>query len=142
MFFERVPKVVRVAELKTMEAKMFIALKAPLVYHEWQTQTYMWGCALDPTLPIQIDSEVGYIIYFSKGGGEGIFPLKMFPVVRDARILGMIKEKINIYQKSLKQFPKSIPPVAIACSQNQFTKTPALWCIALRQCIHHFEKGE
>lgn len=142
MFIERVKGVYRVVELKTMEAKMFIALKAPLVYHEWQTQTYMWGCSTDPTLPIKVDSEIGYVMYFSKGGGEGVFPLKMFPVIRDNRILGLIKDKINAYQKGVKQFPKSIPPVAIACSNSQFSQTPAKWCIAVRQCVHHFEKGE
>lgn len=135
MFFRPMHvKKVRVAEVKTMSGDEFDKLSAPLTNHEWQVQTYMWGCSIDETLPVPVDPNVGYIIYVTKRGREKEFPLKIFPILHNDNLLRRIKTKLKEYKDGITDYPKHIPILHHDCERHKFENWKAKSCPALKEC--------
>lgn len=128
-------KKVRIAELKTIAGDSFDKLVAPIIDHEWQIQTYMWGCANDSSIPIEIDQSMGYIVYVTKRTREEEFPLKIFPVVSNPDLIKRIKAKLMLYQGGLKDYPKNLPVPIDECLRGDFKGYRARTCVALKECV-------
>lgn len=137
MFFEKFAKVFRVVEIKTMEGGAFDKLKAPLVEHEWQIQTYMWGCSKDPTIPVDIDPDVGYVMYFSKKDFQKQLPVKMFLVKRNEVVLEHIQGRLKAYKEGLENFPEKLPPPIESCVRMKFNSYRANTCPVKDLCMNH-----
>jgi len=136
MFLERIERL-RVVDFKTMAGPLFDKLKAPLVEHEWQVQTYMWGCSIDKRLPVKIDPEVGYIAYISKGYHADSLPLKMFPVKKSAALRGRIKAKLLTFKTGFENYPKDLPAPDKKCARSDFGSYQANQCPCKKECIEH-----
>lgn len=130
-------KKLRITELKTLAGDEFDKLPSPFIGHEWQTHVYMWGCQNDPSLPVQVDEEVSYIVYVTKRNRPGDFPMKVFPVVRNELIIKRIKEKLMQYQTGMKSFPKNLPPPAEECVRGSYSNYKAKWCVSREECMSH-----
>jgi hypothetical protein len=136
MFFNALKiKKMRVAEIKTINGEEYEKLVAPVISHVWQIHTYMWGCSIDASLPVEIDSSVGYVVYVTKRATKGSFPLKIFPVFSNPDLLKRIKAKLNLYKQGLMDYPKNIPPPIEECQRSKFEGYRAKQCQALKECL-------
>ena len=135
--FLDVHKLIRVVEAKTMNGADFVKLVAPLADHEFQCQTYMWGCARDKNLPVKIDPEVGYILYISKKSIRSALPFKMFKVRKNASILKQIKAKCRSYRVGVEDYPKSLPDPHDECLRNEFRNYMAKHCVSRKECLRY-----
>jgi len=109
----------RVTEIKTITGNAFPSLKAPMIAHMWQIQTYMWAANKCKNMPVEIDDEVGYVLYISKMEHSDLFPMKMFPVQKDPHLIGRIKAKLILYKKGIASYPKNLPPKHRECERNK-----------------------
>lgn len=138
LFFEKAKAVFRVTEIKTITGDEFDKLVAPPVDHEWQIQTYMWGCGQkEAGLPVKIDDAVGYVLYISKKQHRDKLPLKMFPVRRDQEMVGRIKAKLKLYTTGRKDFPANLSPLHKECRRRNFQAWRSRSCPVLRECQEH-----
>lgn len=127
-------KILRVLEMKTMDGDTFDGLAAPLAPHLWQIQTYMWACAMDKAIPMEVDPAVGYIMYISKKSREKTLPFKVYPVLRDSMLLTRIQAKLTSYSEGMRTYPNSLPPVLSDCERLQFASSRAKYCPTLELC--------
>ena len=134
LFLERRPRVFRLLELKSIDGDAFLTLKAPLVEHEWQVITYLWGCSQDKTLPVSIQSDYAYVLYFSKKKVVKEFPVKAFPVKQNPMILGAVTRKLAIYKKGMENYPASVPPVDEQCLTTNWGCWIAKSCAVKNDC--------
>ena len=133
------PGKIRVVELKTMNGDKFSKLLTPLVEHVWQIQTYMWAChKMAFELSVRIDDSCGYIVYVSKKETQGELPIKVFPVMKDERILTEIKTKLRLYGNSLKS--RTLPPPDHDCERTKYTSWKSRNCPCLRLCMGNLDK--
>lgn len=116
--YERVSKMLRTSELKSMNGEEFESLQNPLIEHEWQIQSYMWWGSENFDIPIPIDPEVGYIIYIAKKAFRKILPIKVFVVERDERIIDQIKKKLKQYVLGIAK--KRLPPPVDECPRSSW----------------------
>lgn len=130
-------KKVRVAEIKTMGGDEFDKLAAPVVGHEWQTHVYMWGCSIDPSLPVEVDSDLGYIVYVTKRTTKDKFPLKIYPILSNPDLLKRIKVKLKIYKDGLVAYPNNLPAPIEECIKSRFEGYRPKQCVALKECLQH-----
>lgn len=128
--------ILRVVEIKSINGKDFLKLKAPLADHFWQVQTYMWGCGIDKTFPMEIDREVGYVLYVSKKAHKE-FPLKMFMVKRSVDVLEEVMEKATQFKTGIKHYPKRLPPPHPECERGNFGNYRAKSCVCKKECIKY-----
>jgi len=134
-------KLLRVVEVKTIDGDSYESLVAPLIAHQWQLQTYMWACSIDQTIPMQVDSAVGYLLYISKKTREKQLPFKVYPVVKDPLMLTRIQAKLTQYSYGMKGYPNSIPKVLADCERSDFAGSRAKFCPVLQHCKRLHEKG-
>jgi hypothetical protein len=135
MFLEKDPAVFRLLEIKTIKDDEFDKLKAPLIQHDWQIQTYMWGCELDEHLPVKTDSSIGYVMYVSKRYQTKELPYKMFTVQRSEALVQRIKEKVSMYTDGVRDFPENVPPPHDGCIRGGMDNYQAKSCPCRVECI-------
>jgi len=140
MFWEKTNKVFRVCELKSISGEMFPSLAAPLIAHVWQVQTYMWGSEFDKSLPIDVDRNVGYILYVSKKEHTDQIPVKMFPVKRDEALVLRIRAKLGAYVRGMKEYPKWLPPMDSHCETSKLSSYRARFCPVREECGRAWRK--
>jgi hypothetical protein len=139
MFVEKPAGNFRVLELKTIDAAAFDKLKAPMIEHLWQIQTYMWGIAKDKLASeIKFDSKYGYIMYISKGLKMRSTPVKTFLVSRDKVIIRDIINKLTEFKKGYKN--KELPPIHNSCFDSGFSTYLAKNCPVLNFCKKNLTK--
>ena len=131
----------RVCELKTINGNAFESLKAPLAEHEMQVQTYMWGLGLDERMPVQIDGELGFILYISKQSFRKILPLKMFPIRKSESSIKFIKNVASQYRIGIKNYPQKLPSPHSKCAQSNFGSYHAKQCVCRKKCLEFLDKG-
>ncbi len=141
MFLQRGAKV-RVAEMKTMSGPEFSKLKAPLVDHEWQVQTYMWIASMDKAIPVQIDPEVGYIFYISKGWQAKELPMKAFIVKKSPTVKARIIEKLRQFSDNVRLWPDAAPPPDNRCVSSDWGSYFSKQCPVRGECIQYEEEHE
>ena len=124
--FIRKATMLRVVEIKTISSDLYDKLRSPYASHVWQIQYYMWACSEDQTIPMQIDGEVGYILYVSKGYISKQLPFKMFVILRDEYVLRQIKDKLRVFYDA--QVTRILPPPQPACVRGDFKRQPAQYC--------------
>lgn len=140
MFFEKQKGLFRVTEIKTMNGDEFERLAAPVIGHEWQVQTYMWGCNQKGAgLPVPIDPAVGYVCYVSKKQHRDILPLKMFPIRRDDQLLRRAKAKLKQYKEGRQDFPNNLPELHSECERRNFNAYRARSCPVLNNCMEYID---
>ena len=139
MFVEKPIGNFRVLELKTIDSAAFDKLKAPLIEHLWQIQTYMWGLEKDRLSDsIKFDSKYGYIMYVSKGLKMKSAPIKTFLVTRDKIILRDILNKLTAFKKG---FVNNILPEPYSpCIDSGFSTYLAKNCPVLNFCKKALDK--
>lgn len=140
MWLEPETGIYRILELKTIKSEEFDKLKAPLVQHDWQLQTYMWGCPLDERLPVKTDPSVGYIMYISKRYSTKELPYKMFTVHRNDSLIQRIKVKLDQFSLGYLNYPKHLPPPADECLRGNMTSYRAKTCVCKKECFDAYEK--
>ena len=133
MFVEKPVSNFRVMEFKTINSKDFDDLKAPLIEHQWQLQTYMWGIGKDKLAKeIQFDPKYGYIMYISKIFKRNSSPVKTFVVKKDKTVLNEIMKKLTAFKKGLST---KIPPAPLdQCIDSNFCAYTAKNCAVLEYC--------
>jgi len=138
MFYAKKPDLVRVLEIKTLNGDDWQKLKSPLVEHEWQLQTYMWACSIDPDMPAEIDPLVGYILYFSKMNFRNSLPVKAFVVVKNDSLLKRIFAKLGVYRAGVVDGELgSLPPILDECVRSKFKGARSLYCPVRGECQDH-----
>jgi len=140
MFLEKDTNVYRVLEIKTIKGEEFDKLKGPLAQHDWQIQSYMWGCELDTKLPVPIDSSVGYVMYVSKKYSTKELPFKMFTVQRNEALLGRIKDKVMAFTDGYLNYPNRMPEPLEECRHANWSNWRAKDCPTGKMCIKFFEE--
>jgi len=140
MFFEKVKGSFRVVEIKSMDGDSWEHLAAPLIAHQWQLQTYMWACSEDPSLPVEIDPDVGYACYVSKKMKADKLPVKMFLVQKDVNLLNRIKAKLMLYQIGVRKYPADLPDMHSDCKKGWDTYR-AKFCPVAQECRRHASQG-
>ena len=139
MFVEKPVNNFRVLELKTIDSVAFDKLKAPLIEHLWQIQTYMWGLEKDRLADkVNFDPKYGYIMYVSKGLKMKSSPIKTFLVTRDKIILRDILNKLTAFKKGYTNniLPDPYPP----CIDSGFSTYLAKNCPVLNYCKKALDK--
>jgi hypothetical protein len=142
MFLEPEPNIFRVTEIKSLGGEDFDKLNAPLVEHENQLQTYMWGLPQDDRFPIVIDDSLGYMFYICKRHRVKDLPMKMFPVPRNDAMILRIKAKLELYKKGMEDYPNDLPPVAEACLRGGRNNYQARTCVVREECFRFYENEE
>jgi hypothetical protein len=142
MFLRRPGPFYRVTELKTINKEDFVKLIAPLADHDTQTQTYMWGCAQDKRLPVQIDPEIGYILYICKAHLVKNLPFKMFSIRRNPQTVRRIEEKLATFRAGYQSYPDNVPAPITECEAGEFRNWRAKQCPARVQCIKMAEESD
>lgn len=137
MFIERHPGVFRFCELKSLAANEFLKLYSPSAEHEWQLMTYMWASEFDTRIPVDVDRNVGYIMYLSKGVQTTMLPVKTFVVIRNDDMIRRITRKLATYSEGIRNFPKSIPTPIDECVRGNFTNYRAKFCPVLKECMRY-----
>jgi len=136
MFIEK-NSMFRITEIKSITGEIFPKLVAPLADHEYQLQSYMWGCQQEGAgPPVLVDSEVGYIIYVSKKQETKQLPIKMFLVRRDKSKIKRIREKLKLYADGVANFPELLPNPVDECVRGEFKCYRARTCPALGECVY------
>jgi hypothetical protein len=125
----------RVTEFKTIGSEDFDKLQSPLIENEWQAQTYMWSCSLDPKLPVKIDQEVGYILYVCKRHRVKDLPIKMFKVHRNEEMIKRIKEKLDQFRVGRANYPNQLPPPDDRCLRGGMQSYMTKSCVVKEECI-------
>lgn len=133
--FLRKDKVLRITELKSISAKEYVKLVAPLAAHECQLLTYMWGIPQDKTFPVKIDRDLGYLAYISKGYHQKELPIKMFPVPYNVKVVSQIKKKLSAYKRGWDNYPNKLPEPLEACVKANFTSWKAKECPVKNHCM-------
>lgn len=130
---EHIKGTIRIMEFKTMEGEKFAALKAPLIEHVWQVNTYMWMCSEDPTiLPAKIDNKLAYITYIAKKEKRGMLPMKTFLIRKDEDVIDGIKKKLEVFNKAVKT---RIPPTPLLeCVKTGFNGWSSKYCPVREFC--------
>jgi len=125
--------VIRVMEFKTINGEKFETLKAPMISHIWQLQTYVWMLnENDALLPASVDPDYGYIVYISKKEKYGELPIKTFVVKKDRTIISKVKKKLSTYMDGVAG--KGMPPVLSNCQRSNFTDYIAKSCPVADVC--------
>jgi hypothetical protein len=133
MFVEKPENNFRVLELKTIDTVGFDKLKAPLIEHLWQIQTYMWGIGKDRLAKnISFDPKYGYIMYISKGFKMKTSPVKTFLVKHDKVILRDIFNKLTEFKKGYSD--NVLPPRVASCYDSGYSTYLAKNCPVLNFC--------
>lgn len=135
-------KVYRVVEAKTMNPKDFDKLVAPLVDHEWQILTYMWGLQKDKRMPVKIDKTVGYVAYIAKKLTVKEFPIKMYPVAYSEPVIKRIKAKLRAYETSMKNYPKILPELDDTCKRQELEGYKTRACPVGIECKKFNREGK
>jgi hypothetical protein len=135
LFIEKMKNVIRVLEIKSINGTEFKKLIAPMIDHEWQTQTYMWKCSTDKTLPIDVDPNMGYIMYVSKKHMAKELPFKMFQIKRSEPLLKRIKAKVTTFKKGIDHYPEQVPEPIHECVSKDFTNWRANTCALKKECL-------
>lgn len=131
----------RVTEIKTLAGDLFTKLKAPDIEHVWQLSGYMSSCNhSEPRLPVEIDEEVGYILYISKGYMSKTLPMKMFRVERNDKLMGRMKDKLRSYSRGIENYPHQLPPVNEKCDQSDFGCYQSKSCPVKTECMKLAER--
>ena len=133
MFVEKPTGNFRVLELKTIDSVAFDKLKAPLIEHLWQVQTYMWGLGKDKLADeVNFDAKYSYIMYISKGLKMKSSPVKTFLVTKDKVILRDILNKLMDFKKGYKN--NILPAPYHSCIDSGFSTYAAKNCPVLNFC--------
>lgn len=135
-------KVYRVVEAKTMNPKDFDKLVAPLVEHEWQILTYMWGLQKDKRMPVKIDKTVGYIAYIAKKLTVKEFPIKMYPVAYSKEVVKRILLKLKTYEMAMNSYPKQLPELDEACKRQELEGYKTRSCPVGTECKKFYKRGK
>jgi hypothetical protein len=139
MFVEKPVGNFRVLELKTIDSAAFDKLKAPLIEHIWQTQTYMWGIGKDRLASeINFDPKYGYIMYISKGLKRESSPVKTFLIKKDKVILKEIMHKLVAFREGIKA--NKLPSLTESCVDSGFSTYTAKNCPVLNFCKKALDK--
>jgi hypothetical protein len=134
LFLQTVRKL-RITEIKSMNDDDYQKLKGPLAAHEAQTQTYMWGCSQDESLPMKIDSEMGYVLYINKKYKTSELPFKMYKVKKSPVLLQSIITRLRSYKNGIDNYPKGLAPPLGPCEASEFTNYKAKSCPCKQECI-------
>jgi hypothetical protein len=135
--FLDVNSLIRVVEVKTINGDEFDKLKSAKHEHEYQTQTYMWGCSKDKKLPVKIDPSVGYVLYISKKYTVKVLPFKMFRVKKNQAVLRNIQAKARSYRTGVEHFPEALPDLDPECDRNDFRNYKAKQCPCKKVCMKY-----
>lgn len=135
MFLEKDEAKFRIMEIKTIKDDDFDKLQGPLVQHDWQLQTYMWGCEMDERMPAAIDPEVGYLLYVSKRYSTKELPYKMFTVRRNDALLLRLKQKVTAYEEGVEHFPENLPEPQPACIRGGMDNYAVKNCPCKTECL-------
>lgn len=131
----------RVVEIKTIKGDEFVKLEVPLADHEEQLQAYMWGLPQDKTLGLEVDPDLGYVLYISKVHMTKNLPFKMFHVRRNEEIIRMIKQRSIEYKKAVLNYPKHLPAIFHECDRGDFRNYKAKYCECREECMTQAEAG-
>lgn len=126
-----------VLEIKTLNGEEFVKLAGPIVEHEMQVVTYVWGLSKDKSLPIKINDQVGYILYISKKHLAKELPLKMFAVKITVPLVERMKKKLLEYREGVRNFPDMLPEPASVCKRGDFENYAAKTCVCLKECLKY-----
>lgn len=133
MFVEKQKGSVRIMEFKTITPVMFDKLKAPLISHMWQLQTYMWACGRIKELKtVPFDNTLGYIMYICKTMRVKDSPVKTFLVKRDKFILDSILNKLKMFKTGFDG--GGLPDVNKICINSNFSGSYTNNCPVIKQC--------
>lgn len=128
----------RVVEIKSIEGEAFKKLVAPLWNHEYQVNLYMMAMRFNNSLPIKVDTDVGYVLYVSKKHLVSLFPYKMFIVKRNNEIIKGIENRLLSYKRGMEDFPKNLPQVDEKCLVSEFNGYKTNWCPCSEECINYY----
>jgi hypothetical protein len=135
--FLDVNSMLRVNELKSINGEEFDKLKGAKAEHEAQAQTYMWGCGRDKSIPVKIDTEVGYVTYISKKHKVKELPFKMYRIKKNKLILKNIQDKARIYRAGVEHYPESLPDLDGDCDRGDFRNYKAKVCPCRKICMEN-----
>ena len=138
MFLEKIEGVFRIIEIKTIKDSEFDKLQAPLVQHDWQIQTYMWGSEFDEKLPVKTDPEIGYVLYVSKRYRTQELPYKMFTVRRNDALVLRIKQKVSAYEEGVEHYPDRLPEPQEACIRGGMDNYAVKSCPCKTVCLEMY----
>lgn len=142
MWLEPEPSAFQILEIKTLKDDAFDKIKAPLVQHDWQIQTYMWGCELDEKLPVRTDPMTGFVMYVSKRYATKELPYKMFTVPRNDALIQRIKAKLMAFSDGYLNYPDKLPPVHDECLRGGMAGYRAKTCVCKKECFAFYEEGK
>jgi hypothetical protein len=127
---------IRVVELKTINKDGFDDLLMPLGKHDAQVNMYLLGCSLDLFLKekVKVDTEMGYILYLSKGSCGKEIPCKAFEVHRNQHMQEAIAEKLYAYMDGINSFPEKLPDLKPLCQSTSFSCYEAKTCPVVDHC--------
>jgi len=126
---------IRVAEIKTIAKEQFEKLKAPLVQHEYQVQTYMMLAGTDKRIPVEVDDSEGYIVYISKGYSQKHFPLKVFAVRKSTEIRKRVLRKLQEFKDGFDGYPEKLPSPDERCVDSDWGGYFSKSCPVRRKCM-------
>jgi hypothetical protein len=133
MFVEKPCSNFRVMEFKTIDGPAFDRLKAPMIEHQWQIQTYMWGIGRDKLAKeITFDSKHAYIMYISKTFKMKEAPIKTFLIKRDKSIIKDIITKLKEFKIGFGG--GALPAPHSQCSDTNYACYLAKNCPVLSVC--------
>lgn len=135
-------KKVRVAEIKTMGGEEFDKLAGVTAAHEWQISIYQHFCSLDQSIPIEVDPNVGYMVYVTKRTTKDRFPLKIYTILHSPDLLRRIKAKLTTYKHGLIDYPDNLPEPIDECLKSRFEGYRAKQCVALEECVKNWKGSE
>jgi hypothetical protein len=142
MWLEPNPGIFQILEIKTIKDEEFDKIKAPLVQHDWQLQSYMWGCELDDRLPITTDPTIGFVMYVSKRYSTKELPYKMFTVHRNDSLVMRIKNKVMAFSDGYLHYPEKLPPPHDECLRGSMSSYRAKTCVCKTECFAFYSEGK
>jgi hypothetical protein len=122
----------RILDIKTDGAKEEIVVARPADYA--QVASYMYFSQFDESdnkLPVEIDQDVGYVMYFRKVMNPKA-PHKTFKVRPTDRLLNPIKERVSAFTKAVDT--GILPEPYESCLSSAWNDKKAKNCLRLDEC--------
>lgn len=112
----------------------------PMGAHVSQLSGYMYFSQFDEpdALPVEIDREVGYLIYVSKQFNYRE-PIKTVPVRPTEKSLAPIIKKVGDFTEGVKN--RTLPEALPKCIQSDFFGAPAKSCAMVERCKAYYNEG-
>ena len=124
---------IRVLDVKSLDIDEMVKMISPKPENVYQVQGYMEFGQYDKNLPIKPNRNRGLLLYFAKRSRKGVFPIKMFHVVRQQVVVDAMTRDLNDFRRGLEDI-SFLPPPKDKCKDSAWNNYEARSCGALEFC--------